>query len=181
MKGFTLIELLIVIAILAILTTAVVLVLNPAQILAEARDSQRMADLDTVMSAINLYLATASTTTLGETAYSTNSATCGLSSGCTVRAVYTVAGAGWVGVDLTGASGGSPLAALPRDPLNSATYQYAYDGNNTAKTFELNGRLESLKFRVKMVNDGGEDSTSCVTYTEETCYYEIGTAPGLTL
>jgi prepilin-type N-terminal cleavage/methylation domain-containing protein len=41
-KGFTLIELLIVIAILAILATAVVLVLNPAQILAQARDAQRI-------------------------------------------------------------------------------------------------------------------------------------------
>lgn len=185
-KGFTLIELLIVIAILAILTTAVVLVLNPAQILAEARDSQRTADLDTVMSAINLYLATATSTTLGEAARSTANTTCGLNGAsgegvtCALTAVYTVAGAGWVGVDLTLASGGSPLAVLPRDPLNNATYQYAYDGKNTEKTFELNGRLESVKFRGKMANDGGDDST-CATYTEGTCYYEIGTEPGLDL
>ena len=58
-KGFTLIELLIVIAILAILATTVVLVLNPAQILAQARDAQRISDLSSIKSAIALYLATA--------------------------------------------------------------------------------------------------------------------------
>ena len=53
-KGFTLIELLIVIAILAILATTVVLVLNPAQILAETRDGQRLNDMGTLQSAISL-------------------------------------------------------------------------------------------------------------------------------
>ena len=57
-KGFTLIELLIVIGILAILIAAVVVVLNPAQLLKQARDSQRMSDVGSLESAINLYLAT---------------------------------------------------------------------------------------------------------------------------
>lgn len=64
-KGFTLIELLIVIGILAILATTVVLVLNPAQILAETRDTQRISDLGTVNSAIGLYLATVANPTFG--------------------------------------------------------------------------------------------------------------------
>lgn len=38
-KGFTLIELLIVIGILAVLATAVIMVLNPAELLKQARDS----------------------------------------------------------------------------------------------------------------------------------------------
>ena len=64
-KGFTLIELLIVIGILAILATTVVLVLNPAQILQESRDTQRLTDFGTLQSAIALYLSTAITPSIG--------------------------------------------------------------------------------------------------------------------
>src|SRR3989344_6138343 len=59
-KGFTLIELLIVIGILAILATAVILILNPAQLFAQARDSKRISDLATVRGAVVLYLSTVS-------------------------------------------------------------------------------------------------------------------------
>jgi len=179
-KGFTLIELLVVIGILAVLATVVVLVLNPAQLFAQARDTQRLSDLSSTVSAINLYLVTADTVTLGETAYSTANATCGLTGGCTLRDVYTIGGAGWVTVNLASSTGGSPLASLPRDPLNNATYQYAYVGDNTNKTYELNARLESEKFRVDMTTDGGNQNT-CSTYIESTCYYELGNDPGLDL
>ena len=180
-KGFTLIELLIVIGILAILATTVVLVLNPAQLLAQARDTQRISDLSTLKSAVAIYLATADSPTLGEQDRSTNNATCGVGTGtCTVNASTTVSGDGWVGVDLTGTSGGSPIAVLPIDPTNSAIYQYAYAGDNTNMTFELNARLESTKYRGLMANDGGDDST-CSDYTEATCYYEVGTDPVLDL
>ena len=145
--------------------------------LAEARDSQRMSDLDSVKSAINLYLATTtSTPTLGIIARSTANATCGFGT-CTVTAVYTVAGGGWVEVDFTKASGGSPLATLPRDPINgtcgATVCQYAYKGDNTNKTFELDAVLESAKYSPKMLNtaDGGNSDS----------YYEIGSAPGLAL
>ncbi|MFA7201381.1 MAG: type II secretion system protein, partial [Candidatus Paceibacterota bacterium] len=43
-RSFTLIELLIVIGILAILTAAVVIVLNPTELLKQGRDSTRMTD-----------------------------------------------------------------------------------------------------------------------------------------
>ena len=62
-KGFTLIELLVVIAIIAILAVVVVLTLNPAQLLAQARDSNRASDFATLKSAIGLYSADVSTTT----------------------------------------------------------------------------------------------------------------------
>lgn len=55
-KGFTLLELLIVIAILAILATVVVLVLNPAETLKKTRDSQRLSDMNTLRSALALYI-----------------------------------------------------------------------------------------------------------------------------
>lgn len=178
-KGFTLIELLIVIAILAILAVAAIIALNPAQLLAQARDSQRLSDLSAIQSAINLYLTTVASPTLAAGPNSTVNATCGFTT-CTVVTSTAVTGTGWVPVDLTLSSGGSPLATLPMDPTGNATYQYAYKGDSTNLVFELNGRLESTKFRGSMSTDGGDDST-CSTFTEATCYYEIGTDPGLNL
>ena len=51
-KGFTLIEFLVVIAIIAILAVVVVLTLNPAELLRQARDSNRVSDFATFKSAI---------------------------------------------------------------------------------------------------------------------------------
>lgn len=64
-KGFTLIELLVVIAIIAILAVVVVLTLNPAEMMRRARDSNRASDLGMIKTAISLYLADASTTSMG--------------------------------------------------------------------------------------------------------------------
>ncbi|MFA6495467.1 MAG: type II secretion system protein, partial [Candidatus Paceibacterota bacterium] len=52
-KSFTLIELLIVIGILAVLVAAIVITLNPAQLLQEARDSKRQQDLSALNQALN--------------------------------------------------------------------------------------------------------------------------------
>ena len=56
-KGFTLIELLVVIAILAVLAVAVTLILNPAELVRQGRDSTRLSDIGTVHRAIGLYFA----------------------------------------------------------------------------------------------------------------------------
>ncbi|MFZ2205080.1 MAG: prepilin-type N-terminal cleavage/methylation domain-containing protein [Minisyncoccia bacterium] len=64
-RGFTLLELLIVIAIIAILSVALVLVLNPAETLKKARDAQRISDLATLKTAIGLYLTSVSPAYLG--------------------------------------------------------------------------------------------------------------------
>jgi prepilin-type N-terminal cleavage/methylation domain-containing protein len=64
-KGFTLIELLVVIAIIAILSVVVVLTLNPAEMLRRSRDSNRVSDLSIIKTAIGLYLADVSSTSMG--------------------------------------------------------------------------------------------------------------------
>lgn len=182
-RGFTLIELLIVIGILAILAVAVVLVLNPVQLLAQARDSQRISDLGSVKSAIGLYLSTVASPSIaaGPTCTATGCSTGGPFGGESVTSSTVVTSGGWVLIDLTVTTGGSPLSALPLDPTNSGSYFYAYKGDATNRTFELDGRLESTKYRDLMVTDGGNKNTCTSTYTESTCYYEIGTDPALDL
>lgn len=65
--GFTLLELLIVVSIIAILSVALVLVLDPAETLRKSRDAQRMSDLSTMKTAIALYLTSTTTPYLAGT------------------------------------------------------------------------------------------------------------------
>ncbi len=64
-KGFTLLELLIVVGIIAILSVALILVLNPAETLKKSRDAQRISDLSTMKTAIGLYITSTTTPYLG--------------------------------------------------------------------------------------------------------------------
>ena len=183
-KGFTLIELLIVIGILAILATATILVLNPAQLFAQARDSQRISDLASLRSAISFYLSTVSSPNLQA---GTPAFTCGTSFGSsfgTATAYSSLAattlahggnrdidGDGWVAIDFGLVSGGSPLATLPSDPTNDAANNYQYSCNNNARTFELNANMQSTRYSTGADNveintkDGGNDND----------IYEVGT------
>jgi prepilin-type N-terminal cleavage/methylation domain-containing protein len=190
-KGFTLIELLIVIAIIGILAAAVVVVLNPAELLAQARDGQRMNDLSAVVSAINLYVASTSSP---EMVYGSQTATSNvtvsgaacpftqLSASCATDSTTVTNGTGWITVNFDEVAGGSPLPTLPMDPTNNTTYYYAYAGEETGNTFEVNCRLESARHRDKMKTDGGNKSACILSgYTGSDCYYEKGTHPALDL
>ncbi len=84
-KGFTLIEILVVIGIIALLAAIVIIAINPARQFAQARNSQRTSNLNTILNAIGQNLAdnkgvttcsgiTAATTTIGTGG--TNLATC---------------------------------------------------------------------------------------------------------
>jgi prepilin-type N-terminal cleavage/methylation domain-containing protein len=169
-RGFTLIELLVVIGILAILTAAVVVVLNPAELLRQARDAQRLSDFDSLRSAISLTLATALTPAVGATLRCTVGVVAPDEEVCATNATTTVDDTGWVQIDLTGASGGSPLSALPLDPVQDGDHFYAYMGDAGNLTFELNANLESVKYAARMTADGGDND-----------WYEVGTDPGLDL
>ena len=54
-SGFTLIELLIVIGILAILATVVLLVINPAQMIKQSRDGNRLAEINQINKALLIF------------------------------------------------------------------------------------------------------------------------------
>ncbi len=182
-KGFTLLELLIVIGILAILATTTILVLNPAELLRQARDSQRVTDLATLNSALGFYVVNVAALNLGNPAlcYVHNAGAAG-PTGCggrhgaktnTVSISQSPEGGGWIPVNFGAISGGSPLAVLPIDPSNTATlfYSYSTSGNVTA-TFELNAVFESIKYLETLDLDGRDGGNNPGVY-------EIGTEPGL--
>lgn len=197
-KGFTLLELVIVIGILAVLGAVSVLVLNPAQLFAQARDTTRIEDVGVLRNALALYVSTISSPTMGVsgTCYVSSSLATALNCGgrhVGTNATYPanprlVDGTGWIPVNFGAVPGGPALSVLPLDPTNSATYFYSYANNDTAKTFELNANMESLRYCAsgtddKETTDGGTlngaggNPTTCAG----TAVYEVGTDSGLDL
>ena len=191
-KGFTLIELLIVVGILAILATLTVLILNPAQLFAQARDTQRISDLGVLKSAISFYLSTVadpkmSPNTVGNVCGDTNNywATASTSveyfQGNPTRSLQTgreVDNSGWVPINFTDIPDGSPLSTLPIDPVrpNPATRSYTYQCNDTAKTFEIDANMESVRYA-----SGGASDVESTDGGDNENAYEIGNDPGLDL
>ena len=205
-KGFTLLELLIVIAILAILAVATLLVLNPVELLRQARDTQRVTDIGSLNSALSLYLTTVASPYLASStnAFSNNAcrsgggtyncfsdrngnfisvaggsnATCGSRYGSTAAVTSTgrsVAGGGWLPVNLTLIPGGAPFALMPTDPSNNLANYYAYACNDSiaSSTYVLTTVFESIKYGNVTTGPGAVDGGS------STAVYEIGTNPGL--
>ena len=169
-KGFTLIELLVVIALIAVLAVAVVLALNPAELLKQGRDSTRISDLANINSALSLYLVDVASPSMGTNANCYVHASSGATlANCQTRFTGVTAisstpsqavnGTGWIPVNLSAISSGSPLPRYPIDPTNNATYYYAFRPSTTAGFYEINAILESLKYIPQMATDGGSSST----------------------
>jgi len=188
-KGFTLVELLIVITILAALAAAVVVVLNPAQLLAQARDAQRLTDMTTMRDAINLFITQTTAPNLClpaaggcSTGFCTVASAGPFQTACATNDVRLINGTGWVSVNFGAMVGGSPIAVLPRDPVSAGNFFYAYRAT-AAGLFELATRLESERHRGMMITDGGNQNT-CSTFIDQgawatptglSCYFEVGT------
>src|SRR3989344_3877921 len=177
-KSFTLLELLIVIGILAILSTTTVLVLNPSELLKNTRDSKRLSELNSLNSALNIYLsqggANFGSSSIVYVSIPDTSPTCANSNlpvlpfgwdyACSTPDNYRKTnGFGWVPVDLTSLSIGSLLSVLPVDPINIAEnnlyYSYVAGGS-----WELTAWLESTKYLSRVSRDGGDSIA-----------YELGT------
>ncbi len=194
-KGFTLLELLIVIGILAILATAAVLVLNPAELLRQARDSTRVSDLASLNSTLGLYATSYASpdfdfggatpaiaagtpfvcgtnkwTTYNHGVTATTSIGGDYATDGASTTLRTTNGLGWIPVNLGAMSGGSPIAVLPIDPSGGANLNYSYACDSTLLLYELNANLESVKFTDvapdnKENSDGGDNGN----------IYEVGT------
>ncbi|MFH1161815.1 MAG: LamG-like jellyroll fold domain-containing protein [Candidatus Jorgensenbacteria bacterium] len=184
--SFTLIELLVVIAILGVLATVVILVINPAELIKQARDSTRLEDLGTINRILGLFQADQVDAFMGTSSivYASvpdTSATCvnlglptlpsGWSYACAPTSTLQKAdGTGWIPVNLTAFSAGSPLSKFPVDPVNttSTSQYYTYV---TGGSWELTAVTESSKYASKSSSDGGVDPAML----------EVGSDPGLDL
>ncbi len=160
-SSFTLIELLVVIAILAVLATAVVLVLNPAQLLAQGRDSTRLSDLASLQSALSLFVAdtggnqslgssTLTYLSLPEPGGTTDCSDLGFPSGyfhcAPASTTQKTDGSGWIPVNLTQISSGSPLSKLPLDPINTSSTHLYYSYWTNGTTYKVSALPESQKY-----------------------------------
>jgi len=166
-KGFTLIELLIVIAIIAILSVVIVLTLNPAEMLRQARDSSRLSDIDTLNRALVLSRSDLTPPSLGTPGITYLSlvdpmATTTAGSNCVSLGLPTSSyhcagpnfyrktdGTGWLPVNFSSYSLGTLLSQLPVDPANNSStkeyYEYATDGSG----WELTAVPESQKYQAQ--------------------------------
>lgn len=197
-QGFTLIELLIVIGVLAVLATVTVLVLNPAELFRQARDSQRIADLNTLKDAINLYLTAAPVPSVAAGGFdcTVNYASDKLPNAvdpfaggslatrnpaAATLTTSTVNGTGWVHVDFSSLATqglGTPLSVLPTDPNRTdPTLYYAYGCDNTNLTFEINAKMESNRYKHSPV--AGANDAEGTDGGNQLDRYEVGNVASL--
>ena len=185
-KGFTLIELLVVIAILAVLMSVIVVTLNPAEMLKKTRDTKRISDLDALRTAINLFVTDLGSFSTG-TSITTN--TCyasqiGVSNvpGCTApyasSTSQAINGNGWIPINFTAISSGSPLSSLPLDPSNAVGdnttaptgwHVYVFKANTSSSTYKLMANMESSYY-----SNGGSGDVESKDGGSSTTVYEVG-------
>jgi prepilin-type N-terminal cleavage/methylation domain-containing protein len=184
--GFTLLELLVVMALLSVVSTVTVLVVNPAELLRQARDAERLDNFASIERAIGLIQANDTSANLGaaNTVYvslPSDQADCsdlGLPDLPQVPVAWSYVcassdnyrktdGSGWLPINFENLSGTSLFATLPVDPINVVPegYYYTYVHQNP---FKLTAIMESDKYRIKMFDDGGPDYS----------VYEVGSASG---
>lgn len=175
-KGFTLIELIIVITILVILGVVVVVLIDPAEILAQSRDSQRISDLAAIKGATQLVLAsgTPATGNCGNTQpiNSTSTMWISLPSGTsggpaayssTTQALSTIAdGTGWIKMNYASSTTGRAFSNLPIDPTNSSSYYYRWGCTyiGSIYEYEVDARLESAKYMSSCTASGCDDKST---------------------
>ncbi len=159
-RSFTLIELLVVLALVAILSVVVVVTLNPAELIKQARDSNRLSDLSTINTALNLFSADVTsgfmgTSTVVYVSIPSNLSDCSnlglpilpgtfVYNCVTQQNLRNIDGTGWIPVNFQRISYSSPISQLPIDPQNTtSTKYYTYV---TGGSWQLAVRVESQKY-----------------------------------
>lgn len=166
-------ELLMVIAILVVLSGAAVVIFNPYERFSEARDSERVQELNQISSVLSLVYEQGRIRGDANTVYISLPDPDPNCSSYSLPAlpspwVYKCAtsdnylkpdGFGWIPVNFGVVLGGSPLQSLPIDPENNADFYYAYVVDPTEQRFVVTALMES-ESRLKEVaaKDGGTDT-----------------------
>ncbi|MEK7635992.1 MAG: FISUMP domain-containing protein [Patescibacteria group bacterium] len=176
-KGFTLLELLIVIGILAVLATTVTIVLNPVELLRQSRDAKRIAELNTLDKALELYSFDGgtnfgSTSTVYISIPDTSSICNNMSSALPALPIdwsykcvildnlRKVNSQGWIPVNFTNIAN-PPLAVLPIDPINITDNYYPSYYSYTVGSWKLAANLESSKYKDKTSNSNNISFSLC--------------------
>ena len=203
--GFTLLELLIVISIIAILSVALVFILNPAETLKKSRDAQRISDLSTLKTALGLYLTSTSTPYLGSVTantackpnasgwtaatqkifYSvpTGFADATLDGGTTFPVASVVAtpglidGQGWIPVNFETLTSGSPISNLPVDPVNTTASASDVTSSNFVYRYACQANNVTFEIDAQLESDAYTvaDNKRTSDGGNSTFYYEVGT------
>ena len=142
-QGFTLLEVLLVVAVIAILAGIVIVAINPGKNLGDTRNSQRSADVNTILNGVYQYsLDNNGTLPAGITTTATEVCATGAAS-CTAL------------VDLTAlTTNGKYLVSIPKDPqcstvcaANGVGYKISKDANGritVVATFAEQGKTISV-------------------------------------
>ena len=123
-KGFTLLEVLLVIGIIAILAAIVIVAINPSKQLADARNTQRRSDVNTILNAVYQY-AVDTNGTIPASITTTQTEICQTGGTCTGLIDLSV---------LT--TNEEYLTSIPADPTGATTNGAGYEIVETA-----NGRV----------------------------------------
>lgn len=173
--GFTLLEFITAAGILVVAISVAVVLLNPTELFKQARDVQRIVDLETLSSTVELMQANHKNIgTSGQVVYiSLQSATSdcadiisqlqslniGWSFHCSVDDPTLVNGDGWLPFDMSIDDSRTPVTHLPLDPRNGATGQRYYMYIKGGRGFEFIGIFESQRYiGERAAKDGGSDN-----------------------
>ena len=161
-KGFTLLELLVVIVIISILSTVMILSLNPTEITKKARDAKRITDISQLNQAIGLALSEDESilANFGSSAADTRLAD----------------GTGYVKVIV---SRNMPILPIPNkngeninnSNNNQVVDSYYFQSVGSSLRYEIKTTFESMEFKDELITDGGNESD----------YYEVGSDLTFTL